>query len=247
MRADPARFIPVIEELPWDTEFFGFRIGRVVGPRPTEEEVAAAVGQGRERGIVCLYLNCPANAGGTVTAAARAGFRVVGIRLTLESRRPAALSAAAVRRTEARDLPALGSLARSAFVDSRFFVDERFPRRRVEDLYERWVERDTGSPEGVSVVAERDGKVAGFATGLLGRDEGAQVGLVAVAPVFRGRGVGREVVQGVVAGLAERGARSVSVVTQGGNCEAIRLYEEIGFRASSVEVSLHGWLDEDPV
>ena len=67
------------------------------------------------------------------------------------------------------------------------------------------------------------------------------MGLVAVSGEARGAGVGRAAVTALVAGLSSRGARDVSVVTQGRNAPAIRLYEDTGFRTVSVQLWFHRW------
>ena len=246
--SDTAGGLPLVEELRWDSEFFGFPIARINAPGLSGAELSAAISECRSRGIQCAYLLCAGDAAARVTSAVRLGFRLIDLRVTLDGKvSPTAARAGGARRAESEDLPELARLARTAFEHSRFFVDGRFPRERVEDLFERWMERDVESANGVVAVSERAGKRAGFASGSIESDGSARVGLVGVAPGFRGLGVGREVVTGLLAFLAERGAGKVSVVTQGRNHTALRLYEECGFRTSSIGIWLHWWLDENPV
>ena len=251
---------PLVQELPWDSDFFGLPIGRVPLDRPSPTDVAEAIGAARRSGVACLYLTCAADEVVGVTAAVRGGFRVVDVRVTLDrSMEPTEQTVAtaergatvppSTRRAQDSDLPRLAPLARTAFQESRFFVDGRFPRSRVEDLYQRWLERDYSSADGVVVVEDVEtsgGKTAGFASGLLPGDT-ARVGLVAVAPEFRGQGIGSRIVSGLLREFAGRRARRTVVVTQARNRAAIRLYEEVGFRASAIEVTLHWWADENPV
>jgi hypothetical protein len=71
-----------IEPLPWDSEFFGFRIGRV-HPRqfsPTDLPALA-----RKQGYRCLYLTCGISDGGALKEAARAGFAPIDVRVTLKA------------------------------------------------------------------------------------------------------------------------------------------------------------------
>ena len=253
----------LVQELPWDSDFFGLPIGRVPLDRPSPTDVAEAIGAARRSGVACLYLTCAADEVVGVTAAVRGGFRVVDVRVTLD--RSMELSEKTVatvptaergatfppstRRAQESDLPRLARLARTAFQESRFFVDGRFPRSRVEDLYQRWLERDYSSADGVVVVEDVEtsgGQTAGFASGLFQGDT-ARVGLVAVAPEFRGQGIGSRIVSGLLREFAGRRARRTVVVTQARNRAAIRLYEEAGFRAFAIEVTLHWWADENPV
>jgi len=239
---------PLVDELPWDSAFFGFSIGRINGGRPSEAELSAAISECRSRGIKCVYLLCAADAVESITLAIRRGFRLIDLRVTLDREVPAACpEASGTRRAKSGDLPELVRLAGPGFGRSRFFVDVRFSRERAEALFARWITRDLESAEGVVAVVESGGRIAGFASGLMAADGAAQVGLVGVASEFRGQGVGRQAVAGLLNLLADRGVGRVRVVTQGCNRGALRLYEECGFRMSSVDVWLHWWSDENSV
>jgi dTDP-4-amino-4,6-dideoxy-D-galactose acyltransferase len=246
MMIEPASAPSPLEPLPWDTEHFGFEVGRVVPARPTQKELARAVEAARASGIACLYLGCPVDALQSVTWAARAGFRLVDLRVTLE-REAAPVSAVAARLASPAEIPGAVALARTTFGQSRFFADGQFPPRRVEDLYERWLRRDLASEGGAVVVELLDGTVAGFASGRVEETGIGRIGLVAVASFARGRGVGRRIVEGLSGELARRGAQQLSVVTQAQNLSALRLYEGLGFQTASTSITLHWWSNENPV
>jgi ribosomal protein S18 acetylase RimI-like enzyme len=71
-----------------------------------------------------------------------------------------------------------------------------------------------------------------------------EIGLVAVDERARGRGVGRELVAAVLSDLRARGLSRASVVTQGMNVGAQRLYQSLGFRTRQLQTWHHLWLDE---
>lgn len=237
----PAR----VRVLPFDSAFFGFPVAVIEAPRPEAGELDAAVGACRSGGVRCAYLLVPADAPSSIEAAVRRGFRLVDFRVTLSAALPAASAApAAGRDARPEDLSLLREMARALFVRSRFFVDARFGRTRAEDLFEAWLERDLA--EGLVVVADREGRPAGFATARTADRGEAAIGLVGVAPRHRGTGVGRDAVGALLARLGGRADR-VRVVTQAGNPAATALYERLGFRTVSVEAWLHWWSDENPV
>ncbi len=62
---------------------------------------------------------------------------------------------------------------------------------------------------------------------------------IAVEPGHRSEGVGRLLAEGIVDGLATRGADEVKVVVAGGNVGANRFYERLGFRAAA-RIEVHG-------
>lgn len=107
----------------------------------------------------------------------------------------------------------------------------------VEDRVRRGLDRD----EGFLVVARDGARVVGMALGLPGRaDDGAgppvpglcHVSSVYVAPDRWGLGVGRRLVDAVLAEAAARGYDRAQLWTQADNERARRLYVGRGFRAS---------------
>jgi GNAT superfamily N-acetyltransferase len=73
------------------------------------------------------------------------------------------------------------------------------------------------------------GRLLGYATaGRVGHE--GTIGRLAVAPDFRGRGIGAALVAEAVAGLAWAGASCATLTTQADNAAAQRLYLRSGFR-----------------
>ncbi len=239
---------PGVRLLPWDSGHFGFPIATVESHRPTEGELERAVSNAESRNVKCLYFLCDSDLPGVAAAAGRLGFELVDLRVTLarmlnrgsETGSPDSSPGLRVRRASVADLERLRPLARSSFHQSRFFVDPRFPRAAVEDLFTIWVDRDVVDPRGLAVVVEKDGELAGFATGLVD-ETGGRIQLVAVSENARGAGVGKAAVQALLSGFMEGGSERISVVTQGRNAGAIRLYETTGFRMLSIQLWFHRW------
>jgi ribosomal-protein-alanine N-acetyltransferase len=78
------------------------------------------------------------------------------------------------------------------------------------------------------VVAEADGVVVGFAVSYAAADE-AEIANVAVTDVARRRGVGRTLVDWVIAGAVRGGARAVFLEVRDANVAARALYAVLGF------------------
>ncbi len=154
-----------------------------------------------------------------------------------------------VRPATAADLPRLRRIAAASHRDSRFYHDGHFDRRRCGELYAGWIEKSCADPAGVVLVAalpDPAGRPAGYVTGTIGEDGEGWIGLFAVAPDARGRGVGGALIAAVLDWFAGRGADPVSVVTQGRNVRAQRLYQRFGMRTRSVEVWFHRWWPAGP-
>jgi dTDP-4-amino-4,6-dideoxy-D-galactose acyltransferase len=169
----------------------------------------------------------------TVRAAEDAGFRSVDVRVTFE-REVEPARAPSLRDATPADLPWLRAEAARAFTDSRFWNDPGFPRDRCAALYETWIENELRD----HVVRVKDG---GGWVSVVRRGTEASIGLIAVREGQRGTGIGRELVEDALAMAKLSGARTMSVVTQGGNVPAQRLYQRAGFVTRSVEHWLHWW------
>jgi dTDP-4-amino-4,6-dideoxy-D-galactose acyltransferase len=244
--------------LEWDTTFFGTRIASLApGPRD-EARLASDVEWCRRQQIACAYaLSAPDDAAG-VRALERHGARFVDVRVTHDlslAARPSATRggvASSVRSARAGDVPALAAIAAVSHVDSRFYADDRFPRERCDRLYATWLERSVAGWADAVLVAEDAGAPVGYITCHSKPDAKSanaivgSIGLIAVAESAQGRGLGRALVHSALAWFQERGVARASVVTQGRNVGAQRLYQSCGFRTASLELWHHLWLDSIP-
>ncbi|HEY3418265.1 MAG TPA: GNAT family N-acetyltransferase [Armatimonadota bacterium] len=185
----------------------------------------------------CLYL-LTAMEGRTEVD--RWGFRLADIRMTLERNTGAVTPGKGVRPARDADIPALAAIARESHTDSRFYADPGFPRERCDALYQTWIEKSCRGYAKAVLVAEQDGRPAGYITCDWSEDVG-HIGLVAVAGWARGAGLGRELVNASVDLFLRGELRRVSVVTQGRNVSAQRLYQRCGFLTASVQLWYHRW------
>lgn len=78
------------------------------------------------------------------------------------------------------------------------------------------------------VVAQRGRLVVGYAGASVGAGE-AHVLTLAVAPDRRGQGVGRRLLDALIAAVHRRGAAAVTLEVRASNAVALRLYERAGF------------------
>jgi dTDP-4-amino-4,6-dideoxy-D-galactose acyltransferase len=224
----------------------------VRGGRLNRETLAAIERWVAREGIECLYFLADPGDPETAPLAEESGFRLVDLRVTLERRLggsgPESGAGEAgrvpVRPAATADLPRLRRIAAASHRDSRFYHDRHFDRRRCDALYAGWIETSCADPAGVVLVAaaaDPAGPPAGYVTGTIGEDGEGRIGLFAVAADARGRGVGGALIAAVLDWFAARGADPVSVVTQGRNVRAQRLYQRFGMRTRSVELWFHRW------
>lgn len=234
------------ELLDWDTRSFGFRTARI-NPGVDADRLPQVVATMEEAKVVLAYLMVPPTAEAVIRAAGVVGGTCVDRKSTFMASVGVVLDS-----TEGRGVPVfeergaltpdLRQLSLDAGEYSRFRVDPRFPAEAFEMLYTRWIERSlTGEiAEGVFITRDNGGPT-GMVT--VGRKDGrADIGLIAVSPRARGRGLA----SGLVRRAAEWGRSlditDIQVVTQGENGPACSLYRRCGLTLESVTLVFHFWL-----
>jgi len=132
-------------------------------------------------------------------------------------------SAARVLIREARlsDLPAIVRIERESFSDPWSLRSFERLLRRQEALFEVAV-RASADPRSL------EEEVVGFCVGYVVVDE-AELANVAVSAEARREGVGRRLVQHVIATVRNRGARELFLEVRISNSAARALYAELGF------------------
>lgn len=240
---------PLVELLPWDTEFFGRRIGRARTGRLDATTAARLIGEAAEAGVECLYFAAAADDFATVLAAEERGFHLVDVRVVLE--RPADVPAVAaadegefvIDAARPEDLPRLEQIATQIARLSRYAADPRFSRAETERLYRVWIGNAcNGYVDAILIARERAG---GDALGFVGtkmHGELCDLQLVGVALEERQRRIGRALVTAGIAWARAQGAKRLQVVTQGRNVAAQRLYQQLGFLTTEVKLFYHLWL-----
>lgn len=230
------------EPLPWDTQFFGINIARVRGDTLTPGRARAIDRWCRQQGTKLLYFL----ARNEDAVAEDFGYREVDQRVTLE--RPLADFMAApdemVEPFIEPDLDILRQIARTSYLDSRFYHDGRLPRAKCDELFDLWTAQ-TCQRQPDHVLVARDGETAvGYVTCKLDpTTRGGAIELIGVAESARGRGVGKRLVDAALGWAVARGATMMSVVTQARNFRALRLYERCGFVTSLLQRYYHKWYD----
>jgi ribosomal protein S18 acetylase RimI-like enzyme len=153
-----------------------------------------------------------------------------------------------IRPAAPADLPRLGELAgklvrmHHAVDPGRFFLVDG-----VEEGYASWFSRELGRKSAILLVAVSGTDVIGYCYGTLeGRDwnllldEHGAIHDVLVAEPSRQHGVGRRLVEAMVAELEARGAPRIVLSTMVSNEAAQRVFRAAGFRPTMLEMTRGG-------
>ena len=136
-----------------------------------------------------------------------------------------AASTATIRLAVEADAPVLAALSRDT-------IEAGLPWRYREPEMLRFMR----SPRYNVVVAampgiEGTGPIAGFAVMGYGETE-AYLALLAVSPIMQQRGIGRQLVEWLIATADVAGVETISVELREDNTHARKLYESLGFTPS---------------
>jgi len=115
----------------------------------------------------------------------------------------------------------LGDLRVVQRLEGAVFPEESFGMAEFLSLFLRG--RDT------FLVARTDGQVIGYIAAY-GEGETGYIASVAVDPAYQRQGLGRALMETVMARLVEAGARVIGLHVRENNAAAIHLYETLGFK-----------------
>lgn len=231
--------------LDWDTQFFGFRVARAVISPQNDEDMERIIKWCYEHKIRCLYLLIALEDREGLYVAQEHRCLVTDIRLTLE-RTPAPHSQAHLKQIPVRsvipsDVEYLKGIAQSSYQSTRFYFDPHFPRPLVDQLYVVWTEQYCLTTPHQVLVAILGDKPAGYITYSSAANGAIQIDLIAVDASARGSGVGKALMDAAIRRFEAASVPKISVVTQGRNIAAQRLYYEFGFVPCRAEAWLHCW------
>lgn len=237
------------ELLPWDTQFFQCRIARVRSNSMDEAEAASIDQWSRLNDIRCLYFLARPDIPAAVQTAEAYGYKLVDVRLTFTGSPENSLSvqhsaeASPVRPATEQDLARLEQIARTCHTGTRFSNDLNFSRSKVEELYSTWIRLDLrGRSRVVLVPVDQNNAALGYVSCMVDASgANGQIGLIAVSAQLQQRGLGRKLMAESCRWFAQNRVREVSVVTQGNNLAAQKLYQSCGFRLADLRLWYHKW------
>ncbi len=236
------------EYLDWDSDFFGFRIGRVNEKRLSDHLIQGIFTWSELHSIDCLYFLADCDHYETHAIASEFGFDLVDIRVELTQSigtipvRDSNRAGPQIRLSQHKDLPTLLEITRSNFRASRFYTDPGFPDELCDTLYETWIENESKGWADAVFVIKKKNDVVGFITCRKSpKHKEGQISLAAISQSVQGQGYGTNLVHHALGWFTTQGVSTVRVITQGRNIKALRLYERCGFTISSVNLWYHKW------
>lgn len=237
----------MINHLHWDSDFFGYKIGKCyLEEKCSFEEILA---EAIEQQYKLLYVKTSSEELALKLKNFLNEKRVwVDERVILKKSLTTKESLFTTNNhtiysfTSAKPTAEMYKLALRSGEHSRFRLDENFRNQEFIRLYYEWIERSVNREIADEVlVCEKDDKIVGILTFKLHALQ-AWVGLVAVDNLFEGQKVGSSLFNKAFDVALQAKANEVCLVTQKANYKALYFYEKIGFQVCSLEYICHVWL-----
>lgn len=229
-----------LAQLDWDSNFFGFKTGRVSGAGAMDIRQALQQAREEEYQLIYAYSETPLSqelldefdgldVGGQITFSKDIG-------------EPPALQASghAIHPYEEEEpTQAMIELALLSGHRSRFKTDARLPAGSYERMYDRWLRKNLKSGEsGAAYIAGTPADTTGLITASWHGEE-CRVGLLAVSGLAQGKGIGSSLLRAMELGSAQRKVLQVFVRTQVANHRACAFYEKNGYKAMASTCLYH--------
>jgi dTDP-4-amino-4,6-dideoxy-D-galactose acyltransferase len=229
--------------LPWDTEFFGYRIARVTPESDERSAFDRILETINSEQVRLTYFFVSPDAPDLNRMITDSGGLLVDQKLTF-SKRPGKHAGYANEITEYQgrgEEKELLELALHAGTYSRFRLDVNFKNGEFARLYQRWLQESLNGTIAFKVLVSRvQGKISGLLT--LGvKDDYADIGLLSVDKECSGMGIGTDLVSYADNLACLKQYDKIKVVTQKQNERACRLYRKCGFEVESEVNIYHLW------
>lgn len=145
---------------------------------------------------------------------------------------------------QAGDMPALLSIALTAFGHERYHVDPRLDPRLGDLRYGRWVEASLDHPTQRLIKIADGQRLVGFMVVETSGEGRAYWHLVAIAPDAQGQGYGRRAWLAMLRRHRDEGVTAISTTISARNIRQLNLYSRLSARFLPPEMTFH-WVRAD--
>jgi ribosomal protein S18 acetylase RimI-like enzyme len=223
----------MIQELKWDSELFGRKIGRVV-PVTDDSTLKNLIAEAREGHYRYLGCRVPAQDIAIIRLFESNGFYLTDLGIVFERGTEGAMVAGgSAREGTLKDVDVIKKIAKGLFRGGRFYTDPFFSEEEADSLYQAWAENSLrGFADRVFLVEEK-----GFITCKVSGETG-NIPLIGVTNKDQGRGIGAVLVLNALNWFERNNVKLVTVRTQAGNSRALKFYWRLGFCIRSADISM---------
>lgn len=230
----------MIEKLNWDSEFFGYPVGKIVLEKGAT--FAAEAFKSKLSDFKLVYIFSPQELELKESSQIFLADKKVVFLKQLDKAKQYEIKAE-INEYDGPLSDDLLELVLESGIYSRFRVDKHFKNKEFERLYTEWILKslDGGIAEKV-YVSRVDREMAGFIT--VGLKNGrTDIGLISVNEKFRGMSIASSLISVACNYSIAKSIYKIQVVTQGDNIPAMKLYQHNGFEIEEITYIYHYWND----
>lgn len=195
------------------------------------------------------YAKVPVTSVSQVGDLTNAGFRVIDVNVSFE-RKPENITAnenIIIRDVKPEDEIDVLKIAETSFVYSRFHLDPLVSKELADKIKREWIANYIRKQRGEKLlVAEVNGKPAGFLALLVTNEKIAVIDLIGVDKNMQGQGIAKRLVRFHINDAVKKYS-SLLVGTQIANIPSMRLYQTCGYEISNSTYVLHAHVNEGKV
>ena len=232
-----------IEKLNWDTEFFGYEIGKVTLKGFAIEQYEGFLEKATKSKMRLIYV-FPLDRI-SVKTLLDCKIPLVDTKVTFE--KADFISFKSVNNIKSYDsnekFDSIQKLALLSGEYSRYRIDKKFSNNEYGRLYSEWIIRSINKEIASDVIIYKKGDlIKGFVSYKMINNIKIVVGLIAVDKTEHGQGIGKVLMQAVENIAFQQGIKKILVSTQFKNEQALRFYKSCGYKIIEQQEIFHLWI-----
>jgi dTDP-4-amino-4,6-dideoxy-D-galactose acyltransferase len=228
-----------IQLLDWDTDFFGYNVGKVSLPKGETLEFDKIA----QNDFDLIYLYTEQSVQDHLLKQWGAQLQDIKIEF-IKDVNPAFNYSNEVGNLVLKPInnfsEELFHLVLESGVYSRFKQDQNFKNKEFQRLYKAWIDKALSDIEGKVIGAFINNELLGFVSLSLKLGV-ADIGLIAVHEKARGKHFGKRLLESAYEFAANNQSKAITVVTQEFNIQAMQFYQHNGFSINKKNYIYHLW------
>jgi len=234
----------MIRQLKWDTEFFKKKIGALVFEDLSKTSLSKDLEWAKKEQYKYIVCQLKSPKPSTINLLENYRFYLSDISVIWKMRveeylskveKRGLISNAKVNQAKAKDIPELQEMIKPMFPNSRFYSDPFFSHEEADNLHLVWIENSVLG-KAAELVLHIPGK--GFVTCKKREGEVGEIILIGVKDRFRGKNLGKVLMDSSVEWFSINGIKDIKIKTQLKNIAAMNFYRKLGFSVDGYDMTL---------
>ena len=227
----------MIEKLSWDSNFFGFPVGKLEWLEGEEETLIELLTKDHQYTVMYIFADHE-------ISLELPGVTTTDIKVTFckELKQVQEYQGSILEfDPQKHKYQELLDLVYLSGTFSRFKQDVRLSEEDFSRLYQNWINKSIQSETTTVLIQEQDNTLEGFITLEEVSRESCRIGLIAVHPDHQGKSIATQLIRKCQNIAFELGKSIIEVSTQDKNVAAKKLYAKNGFKNQKIKYIYHLW------